>query len=507
MNELAATASAVRQTTSRNGKIALLASFLRQCGPRDIPVAVGLLGGEPRQGRIGVGWSQLAHSHVDVDARRDTMPTTLADFDRGLDDMRSMQGVGVVARRSERLNQLFEGMTVEAEEFSRDLLSGGLRQGAQSGVMVSAVAKAAEVPVGVLRRAAMLRGDLSHAAAIAFSDGAPGLRRVGLSVGTAVSPMLASTGGSIREACDALDQVVLQPKLDGIRIQAHKSGDDVELFTRRLHPVAKQLPHIVEVVRSFASDSLVLDGEVIGWHDGDIGTDDFADIASTFSSGGASKRSDLGVAFFDVLHCDGTDLIDEPLTRRMELLSEIAGRYAIDSIEVVDVAEAEKQHESWVRAGREGSMAKEASSLYVAGRRGKAWRKIKPVVTLDMVVLAAEWGHGRRTGTLSNLHLGVAGVAGSADHFVMVGKTFKGLTDVMLAWQTEALLERETKRSGITVYVRSELVVEIAIDGVQRSQTYPGGVTLRFARVKSYRTDKRVEEIDTISAVQALLGD
>jgi DNA ligase-1 len=298
---------------------------------------------------------------------------------------------------------------------------------------------------------------------------------------------------------EELGEVSVQAKLDGIRLQCHRYGDAVWLFTRNLNDVTERLPAVCSLLRSLPVESVVLDGELIG-----ISEDSpemFQDTASTFSSGGESARVELRTQFFDILHRDGVDLVDLPLTERLEHLAAVAGPHIIEGIITADPAEAETFATRVLDAGHEGVMVKAIDSVYAAGRRGKTWRKVKPVHTYDLVVLGAEWGHGRRTGWLSNLHLG----AKSGDEFVMVGKTFKGLTDELLTWQTEAFLERETQREGITVLVRPELVVEIAIDGVQRSTTYPGEIALRFARVKRYRPDKTSVEANTLDDLRALI--
>lgn len=360
----------------------------------------------------------------------------------------------------------------------------------------------------------MFSGDLGVTAAVALEGGKAGLDAIGLEVGRAVQPMLAATSASVAEALADLrgDEdtvaVSVQAKLDGIRLQVHRSGQDVRLYTRNLNDVTERLPAIVELVQTLPAESVVLDAELVGVSDD--GPDMFQDTASTFSSGGGSDRVDLAIRFFDIIHRDGIDLIDEPLHARLENLAEVVGSYEVDGVVTGDVAEAETFWDATITAGQEGVMVKALDSPYAAGRRGKTWRKVKPVHTYDLVVLAAEWGHGRRTGWLSNLHLG----ARDGDGFVMVGKTFKGLTDELLAWQTEQLLARQIEqppgrndpRQGITVYARPELVVEIAIDGVQRSTTYEGGLALRFARVKQYREDKSAAEANTLDDLRELMA-
>ena len=369
-------------------------------------------------------------------------------------------------------------------------------------MLTDAVARAAGVPVAVVRRAAMLGGDLGEIAAVALTDGRPGLEAIGLTVGRAVQPMLASTADGIGTALGD-EPASVEWKLDGARIQVHRAGDDVRVFTRNLNEVTERLPEVVAIVRSLPVDRLVLDGEVLSLGGDGERPRAFQDTMRRFGRDDASTSAfGLQPFFFDVLHAGGHDLVDAPLTDRLAVLDEAAPGLRIPGIVTTDAAEAAAFLDEALAAGHEGVMVKDAASPYQAGRRGKQWRKVKPVHTLDLVVLAAEWGHGRRRGWLSNLHLGARGDDGG---FVMVGKTFKGLTDAVLAWQTDELLARELGREGIVVHVRPELVVEIGLDGVQRSTRYPGGVALRFARVRRYRPDKAAADADRIEAVQALL--
>lgn len=492
-----ATASAVAEASARNDKVAALAELLASADPVETPIIVGLLTGEIRQGRIGVGWAAIRD--LDVHASVETS-LTVADVDRAMDDVAAISGPGSKAARSARLGELIGAATEAEGTFLGTVLTGGLRQGALDGVMVTAVAKAAGVPVASVRRCLMMNGNLGETAQIARSSGRAGLDAEGLVVSRGVQPMLASTSASVTEAITEIGQASVQAKLDGIRLQVHRRGDEVWLYTRNLNDVTERLPDVCALVRTFPVDSVVLDGELIGVF-GDS-PEMFQDTASTFSSGGESDRVDLGVSFFDIVHRDGVDLIDLPLSERLTHLDEVVGEHAIDGIVTADADAAEAFAESVLDAGHEGVMVKAIDSVYTAGRRGKTWRKVKPVHTYDLIVLAAEWGHGRRTGKLSNLHLG-ARRSDTDGEFVMVGKTFKGLTDELLAWQTDALLERKVSVEGITVFVRPELVVEIAIDGVQRSTTYPGGLALRFARVTKYRPEKRPDEVNTLAELAA----
>ena len=425
---------------------------------------------------------------------------TVTDLDDTITALQDASGAGSTALRRRLLSGVLDRAAPAESEFVHRLLLGGLRQGALEGVMADAVASAAGVPAATVRRAAMLAGDLPRIACVALAGGEEALAAIGLEVLRPVQPMLASTAASGKDALATLGLASVEWKLDGARIQAHRRGDDVRLFTRNLNDVTARLDHVVAVMRALPVRQVVLDGEVIG-----IGEDARPDVfQSTMSQFGRHDGAGaaLGVWFFDCLHLDGEDLLDRPLMERSAILERIAGSWRVPALVTDEPARAQAFLDEALASGHEGVMVKGAASPYEAGRRGKAWRKVKPVRTLDLVVLAAEWGHGRRQGWLSNLHLGADDTAGG---FVMVGKTFKGLTDQLLTWQTEQLLARETGRQGITVAVRPELVVEIALDGVQRSTRYPGGVALRFARVRRYRDDKDSGNADTIDDVRALL--
>ena len=494
-----ATADAVAAASARNDKVAALASLLTQVDPPEVPIVVGLLTGEVRQGRIGVGWAGLRDQKVEP-ARHTSL--TIARVDEVVDQISRTTGAGSRAERSELLSDLFSAATASEGDFLKKVLSGGLRQGALDGVMVTAVAKAAGVPVAAVRRAVMFNADLGDTARIALSEGRGALDAVGLTVGRGVQPMLASTSASVTEALAEIDgEVSVQAKLDGIRLQVHRSGDDVWAYTRNLNNVTDRVPHVVALVKEFPVNEVVLDGELIGVSEDS--PEMFQDTASTFSSGGEGAGVELAVSFFDILHRDGEDLVDLPLSERIDHLKAVAGPTMIDGIVTSDAGTGEAFATDVLARGHEGVMVKGVDSVYAAGRRGKTWRKVKPVYTFDLVVLAVEWGHGRRTGKLSNLHLG-ARQDGTTDQFVMVGKTFKGLTDQLLEWQTENLLAAKTHEEGITVFVRPEFVIEIAVDGVQRSTTYPGGIALRFARVKKYRPDKDPAQANTLEDLTKL---
>jgi DNA ligase-1 len=486
----------VSDTSARSRKVALLAELLRKLRPDEVPIATGFLSGMPRQGRVGVGYSAV----YAADPSPASAPSlTVEDLDQAISDIQGSTGSGSAARRRELLDVLLSRATADEAGFIRRLLTGELRQGALAGVMVDAIAKAAAVPAEVARRAFMLAGDLTRTAQVAMTEGEEGLRAIGLELFRPVLPMLASTAESVGEAVAGFERASVEWKLDGIRIQIHRRADEVRIYTRNLNEITHALPGIVQAVRRLPVDQTVLDGEAL-WLAED-GPAAFQDTVARIDS--EAQPEGIATFLFDLLHVDGADLLDTPLYERIARLETIAPELKIPGVLTSDAGEAEQMLDDALNAGHEGVVVKDAASLYAAGRRGKAWRKVKPVRTYDLVVLGAEWGHGRRRGWLSNLHLGARDPATGA--FVMVGKCFKGLTDELLRWQTKELLEREVERRGIAVLVRPELVIEIALDGVQASTRYPGGVALRFARVKRYRPDKGPEEADTIDDLRALL--
>ena len=495
--DLVATSAAVAATRSRTAKVAALGDLLRGLEPDEVAPAVAFLTGVPRQGRIGVGWRTALKVEVEPAA---APSVTIGDLDGTLERLAATSGPGSVAARQSLLADLFGRATPPEAEFVRQLLTGGLRQGALAGVMTDAVAKAADVPLAVVRRAAMLSGDLGRTAHLALVGGAGVLDDVHLAVGNPIQPMLAASAADVAEALSLTGPASVEWKLDGARVQVHRRDDEVRIYTRNLNDITDRLPPVRAAALAMEATSFVLDGEVLWWDEEAGRPRAFQDTMSAFGRDEVSAE-DPHVRFFDVLHVDGVDLIDEPLAARQGHLDALVGPLAIPRAHTDQVDEAAAVLADALERGHEGVMVKALDSTYDAGRRGGSWRKVKPVRTLDLVVLAAEWGHGRRQGWLSNLHLGARDPEGG---FVMVGKTFKGLTDALLTWQTEQLLEREVRREGIVVHVRPELVVEIALDGVQASTRYPGGVALRFARVKGYRPDKDPADADRIEAVQAL---
>src|SRR5262245_52825818 len=489
--ELTDASERVAATSARSQKVAILAELLSSLEPHEVAIATGFLSGVPRQGRVGVGYATV----YGVECEPAAEPSlTLDDLDAAITEVEGWIGSGSQVRRREILVEVL-GRATEAEAaFVRRLLTGELRQGALAGVMVDAVAKAAGVPADLARRALMLSGDLTRTAELALTEGEEGLRGVGFQLFRPIFPMLASTAESVADSLAGFDRASVEWKLDGIRIQIHRRGDEVRIYTRNLNEITASLPGIAQTARALPVTQVVLDGEAL-WM-GDDGPAAFQDTVAQLDAAG------VRTFLFDVLHVDGEDLLDTPLAERAARLRAIAPELEVPRVLTSDAGEAQRVLDDALAAGHEGVVVKDAASPYAAGRRGKAWRKVKPVRTYDLVVLGAEWGHGRRQGRLSNLHLGARDPAGG---FVMVGKTFKGMTDELLEWQTAELLAREIERRGIAVMVRPELVVEIALDGVQASRRYPGGVALRFARVKRYRPDKSAAEADTIDDLRALL--
>jgi DNA ligase-1 len=496
LGEVVAASQDVAGTSSRSAKVAILAELLRRLDAGEVAIAAGFLSGLPRQGRVGIGYSTIYGVECAPAAEASL---TVDDLDVAITEIERATGSGSASARRQLLGELLGRATEQEAGFVKRLLTGELRQGALAGLMVDAIAKAADVPAEIARRALMLSGDLPRTAELAMTDGEDGLRAVGFELFRPVLPMLASTAESVAEAVASFDHSSVEWKLDGIRIQIHRRGQEVRIYTRNLNDITYALPGIVDAVLRLPVERAVLDGEAL-WL-GDDGPAAFQDTVSQIDSGAPPEG--IVTFLFDVLHADGDDLLDAPLQERAARLEAIAPRLKVPSVLTSDPEEAQHVLDEALRAGHEGVVVKDATSPYAAGRRGKAWRKVKPVRTYDLVVLGAEWGHGRRQGWLSNLHLGARDSA--TGRFVMVGKCFKGLTDELLEWQTKALLERETERRGIAVLVRPELVVEIALDGVQSSKRYPGGVALRFARVKRYRPDKAADEADTIDELRALL--
>jgi len=503
LSELVTTAEQVASTSSRLAKIEALATLLSSAEPDEIRPLIGLLLAAPRQGRLGVGWRTLAG----LESSHAGDPTlTIAEVDQALDALARASGTGSAAARQNLLQNLAARATPAEWDLLTRAMMGELRTGALGGVMLDAIARASDRPVASVRRAAMLSGDLGETAVIALTGGEGDLDAVGLAVGRPVMPMLASTATTPTAALEITGRASVEYKLDGARIQVHRHGDEVGVYTRSLADVTHRVPELVEIVRSLPAERIILDGETLAL-DEDGAPRPFQETMSRFGADVAREVA-LRPWFFDILHVDGRDLIDEPLSVRLTELERVAGEWRMPGVVTDDADAAESLSREALAAGHEGVLVKALESTYTAGRRGKSWVKVKPVLTYDLVVLGAEWGSGRRTGMLSNLHLGARdpeGEFGDPGGFVMVGKTFKGLTDELLRWQTDTFPALETRRTQSTVFVRPDVVVEIAIDGVQRSPRYPGGIALRFARVKGYRHDKPASEADTIQSLRALL--
>ncbi|MCH6168105.1 ATP-dependent DNA ligase [Pseudonocardia alaniniphila] len=498
--DVVAASAEVGATRSRTAKAATLAALLRRAEGHEVEPATAWLAGEPRQNRLGTGWRTL----VAIDAAPAAEPRLeVAGVDATLDALAATTGAGSTARRTALLAELFGAATADEQEFLRRLLTGELRQGALEGVMLEAVAAAAEVPAAAVRRAFMLSGRLPATARLALTEGVAGLDAVSLQVGRPVRPMLASPAATLDAALAEIGpRASVEYKLDGARIQVHREGDDVRVWTRTLREITSSVPELVELVRSLPCRSVVLDGETLALRD-DGRPRPFQETMSRF--GAAAGELLLQPFFFDCLHLDGTDLLDAPLAQRLDALDTAVGSHRMPGLIAPTGEEAAALLDQAIAVGHEGVMVKSLDAPYAAGRRGRAWQKVKPVHTLDLVVLGAEWGHGRRSNQLSNIHLGARDPDGGEP--IMVGKTFKGMTDELLAWQTSTFPALTRERSAHVVLLRPELVVEIELDGAQRSPRYPGGVALRFARVLRYRPDKTPAEADTIDAVRALLRD
>jgi DNA ligase-1 len=499
------TSRRVADVSGRLEKIGLLASLLARLPPEEIEIAVAFLSGSYRQQKLNVGYAALETASEAGSAPAATLE--LAEVDAALERIaRVAQGKGSTAERQRLLRQLFERATREEQHFLFRLVMGELRQGAVEGLMLEAVAKAARVAPEQVRRARMMAGDLTRVAKAALTNNAAELGGFATQLFRPVHPMLAGSADDAEVAIEELGEAALEYKLDGARIQVHKAGDQVAVYSRRLNEVTAAVPELVEAVRALPARELILDGEVIALRESGA-PHPFQVTMSRFG-----RRLDihrmrqempLTPFFFDLLYLDGGALIDEPASRRLAVLAGLApAQMVVPRLVTASAEEAGRFLRSALDRGHEGIMAKALDAPYEAGHRGRRWLKVKPANTLDLVVLAAEWGHGRRHGWLSNLHLGARNPADGS--FVMLGKTFKGMTDEMLQWQTRRLLELEVVRNGITVHVRPELVVEVAFNEVQASTQYPGGVALRFARVKRYRTDKQASDADTIDSVQQI---
>ena len=502
--ELVATSERVAGRSGRNAKVDEIAQLLRALGRDEIDIAVAWLAGETRQGRLGIGYATLQAAIPAAPAERPTLQ--LRHVDESLTAIGSVAGRGSAVERKRLLSAVLARATAAEQSFLVRLLTGELRQGALEGLMIEAVARAAGLAAADVRRAAMVAGGIAAVAAPALVDGAEGLRAFSIALMHPLAPMLAQPADDIEDALARVQPASLEWKLDGARVQVHKAGSDVRIFTRTGNDVTGAAPEIVDAVRSLPAASLILDGEAIALRS-DGSPYPFQDTMRRF---GRVLRIDemraqmpLSAFFFDCLCRDDDDLVGRKAGDRFAVLADVVpSPLVMPRLVTGDVAAAQAFYDDAVARKHEGVMVKSLDAPYEPGSRSAAWLKVKRAHTLDLVVLAAEWGHGRRQGRLSNLHLGARDAR--AGGFVMLGKTFKGLTDAILDWQTVELLARETHRDAWTVYVRPELVVEITFNDLQVSPRYPGGLALRFARLKGYRPDKHAADADTMETVQGI---
>jgi DNA ligase 1 len=503
LSRLAQTRIALASTRSRNAKRDLIAEVLREASGDDVEIVVSYLSGSLRQRRTGVGWKSL--QSIPPPAEEPSL--TVGEVDAVFEHVAGLSGVGSTAARTAAVSALLARATADEQDLLRGLVFGELRQGAMEAAVQEGLAAAFEVPIVEVRRAAMLMSSTTAAAAVLLSGGLEALQAVGLQVGVGIQPMLAASAPGPDAALDKTGlPAVVDYKLDGVRVQVHRAGEQVRIFSRSLDDITARLPEVVAVARSLGHDQLVLDGEVLSLRS-DGRPEAFQVVASrTMSSVDAAALAQAGplqVFFFDLLHVDGRDLLDAPLADRLEHMRELLPEAVTVPREICTTSsQAAETFADAVKLGYEGVVIKNLRASYAAGRRDAAWVKVKPRHTFDLIVTAAEWGHGRRQGWLSNLHLAAPDPA--SGELIMLGKTFKGLTDELLTWQTARFLELEVRRTAHTVYVDPAMVVEIACDGLQVSTRYPGGVALRFARVLRYRPDKSPAEADTIDTVKAL---
>jgi DNA ligase-1 len=499
--DLVGVSTRVAGTSSRLAKIRELAEFLRALEAGEVEIALPYLSGDTRQGKLSVGFAALQSART---SPADTPALTIADIDNAFEQLKNLKGKGSAGRRGAILRELLAEATAQEQDFLVRLMVGELRQGALEGIMVEAVASAASLPPAEVRRAVAFAGAIAPVAAAALSGAT--LERFSIRLMQPVLPMLAQPAESMQAAIEALGTALVEWKLDGARVQVHKAGDEVRLYTRNLNDVTSRVPEIVAAVRSVAAKELILDGEAIALR-ADRRPHPFPVTMSRFGSQQEDEhrraKLPLSVFFFDCLYAEGASLFDHPTRERRVALEKILpADLRTPSLITSSVEDAERFYQAALAAGHEGVMVKALEAPYEAGRRGAGWLKVKRARTLDLVVLAAEWGHGRRKGWLSNLHLGARDP--QSGEFVMLGKTFKGMTDALLEWQTREFQKIATAQDDWTVHVRPQMVVEIAFNDLQESSQYPGGLALRFARVKGYRLDKRPEEADTIDTVRQI---
>ena len=498
------TSRRVAGTSRRLEKVDLIAALLGQLDPEEVEIVVAFLSGYTRQGRIGIGYATLQAAAAEPAAGP---ALEIHELDRGLTELASVQGAGSERRRRELLHAILARATAPEQQFLSGLLLGEIRQGALEGIMIEALAKAARIPAAQVRRAAMMAGDIARVARTALGSGAAGLAAFDVQLFRPVQPMLAQTAEDVSEALAELGDAALEFKVDGARVQVHRSGDEVRVFSRALNEVTAAVPEIVAAARALPARELILDGEVISLTP-EGRPQPFQVTARRFNRkiDLERMRAELPLTpfWFDLMYLDGQSMLDEPQSRRFAALEVVSpADLLIPHLATADAARGGEFFHEALQRGHEGVMAKSASSPYAAGARGQSWLKVKRPHTLDLVILAAEWGSGRRKGWLSNLHLGARDTEKGG--YAMLGKTFKGLTDQTLAWQTEQFLQAEIGRDRYTVYVAPKFVAEIAFNDVQVSPHYPSGMALRFARVKRYRPDKTPEQADTVETVRSFV--
>ena len=498
------TSRRVAETSRRLEKIDLLAGLLRRLDPEEVEIVVAMLSGYTRQGRIGIGYATIRAAAADA---AESAALEIHELDRALTGLAGVQGTGSENRRRALLNALLARCTPAEQQFLTNLLVGEIRQGALEGIMLEALAKASGIPPAQVRRAAMMAGDIARVARTALESGASGLAQYDIQLFRPVQPMLAQTSEDVAEALGELGEAALEYKMDGARIQAHRSGGEVQIFSRALNNVTAAVPEIVETVRALPGRDLILDGEVLSLTPQGR-PQPFQVTARRFNRklDLDRLRAELPLSpfWFDLLYLDGQPLLDEPQSRRFAELARLSPPSAlIPHMRTADAEQAAGFVHRAIEQGHEGVMAKSIEAPYAAGARGQSWLKIKRPHTLDLVILAAEWGSGRRKGWLSNLHLGARDTQKGG--YAMLGKTFKGLTDEMLAWQTEQFLRAEIGRDAYTVYVAPRFVAEIAFNDIQISPRYASGLALRFARVKRYRPDKSPDQADTLETVRSIV--
>jgi DNA ligase-1 len=502
--DIAAASQRVAKTSSRLAKARELAGCLRTLQPDEIPIAIAFLSGETRQGKLGISYAALRAALAVTPAEQPSL--ALREVDAAFARQSAIRAKGAAALRVESLTALFARATAPEQDFLARLIAGELRQGALKALVLEAVALASGIDLAEARKAVMSAGGIGEVARVMLTEGRAGLARFAVRLMQPVLPMLSQSADDTDAALRQLGTAAFEWKLDGARVQVHKAGGDVRVYTRNLNDVTARVPEVVELARSLPAASLILDGEVIALRPNGAPHS----FQLTMRRFGRKLEVDamrqelpLSVFFFDCLLRDGAPLTDRPAAERFAALADaLPAENIIARLVTDDAAQAAEFFQSALRHGHEGVVAKALDAPYEAGRRGAGWLKIKRANTLDLVVLAAEWGHGRRSGRLSNLHLGARDPTGNG--YVMLGKTFKGLTDEMLEWQTREFLKLETGRDSWTVYMRPEIVVEVAFNEVQASSQYPGGLALRFARVKGYRPDKRADEVDSIDTVRSL---